>query len=70
MLLLYYRYIPDASNAIYDILEKISQNKETKRHCYEAEDNELLEKVSSQEITEISLRDRLTQHVEQVIILK
>lgn len=70
MLLLYYRYIPDASNAIYDILEKISQNKETKRHRYEAEDNELLEKVSSQEITEISLRDRLTQHVEQVIILK
>ncbi|KAH7684331.1 DNA topoisomerase VI subunit B protein [Dioscorea alata] len=60
------RYIPDASNAIYDILEKISQNKEAKRHRYEAEDNELLEKVSSQEITEISLRDHLTQHVEQV----
>ncbi|WOL13665.1 DNA topoisomerase 6 subunit B isoform X1 [Canna indica] len=60
------RYIPDASRAIMDVLEEIAQNYEAKRQCYNKEDVELLTKVASQEITETTFQENLSQYVEQV----
>lgn len=60
------RYIPDASRAVYQVLEEMTHNNEPKRQRYEGKDAELLQKVASQEITEMTLRDNLTQHVEKV----
>ncbi|KAJ8497209.1 hypothetical protein OPV22_007761 [Ensete ventricosum] len=60
------RYIPDASRAIMDVLEEMAQNYEPKRQRYDKEDDELLNKVASKEITEMTFGESLSQYVEQV----
>lgn len=60
------RYIPDASRAVYQILEEMAHDNERKRQRYDEKDAELLDKVASEEITEKILKDNLTQHIEQV----
>ncbi|XP_064961095.1 DNA topoisomerase 6 subunit B isoform X1 [Musa acuminata AAA Group] len=60
------RYIPDASRAIMDVLEEMAQNYEPKRQRYDKEDDELLNKIASNEITEATFGESLSQYVEQV----
>nr|XP_018677630.1 PREDICTED: DNA topoisomerase 6 subunit B isoform X2 [Musa acuminata subsp. malaccensis] len=60
------RYIPDASRAIMDVLEEMAQNYEPKRQRYDKEDDELLNKIASKEITETTFGESLSQYVEQV----
>ncbi|XP_021307975.1 DNA topoisomerase 6 subunit B isoform X2 [Sorghum bicolor] len=60
------RYIPDVARAIMETLVEIADQSPPKRPRYDKEDEELLEKVNSQEVTEMTFRDCLTQHVEQV----
>lgn len=64
--LLNYRYIPDASKAIFDVLKEMAQGGEKRRRRYEGEEDEILKKVATSEITEATLREKLAQHVEQV----
>lgn len=64
--LLNYRYIPDASKAIFDVLKEMAQGREKRRRLYEGEEDEILKKVATSEITEATLREKLAQHVEQV----
>ncbi|KAL6591876.1 hypothetical protein ACP70R_049739 [Stipagrostis hirtigluma subsp. patula] len=60
------RYIPDVARAIMETLVEIADESPPKRPRYDKEDEELLEKVNSQEVTEVTFRDCLAQHVEQV----
>ncbi|XP_077210440.1 topoisomerase 6 subunit B [Tasmannia lanceolata] len=60
------RYIPDASRAIYELLEETAHRQDKKRKHYKGHDDEILNKVLKGEITEAMLREKLTQHVEQV----
>uniref|UniRef100_A0A0E0QP11 DNA topoisomerase VI subunit B transducer domain-containing protein n=1 Tax=Oryza rufipogon TaxID=4529 RepID=A0A0E0QP11_ORYRU len=60
------RYIPDVARAIMETLGEIADESPPKRPRYDKEDEELLEKVNSEEVTEMTFRDCLTQHVEQV----
>uniref|UniRef100_A0A0E0LZ76 DNA topoisomerase 6 subunit B n=1 Tax=Oryza punctata TaxID=4537 RepID=A0A0E0LZ76_ORYPU len=60
------RYIPDVARAVMETLGEIADESPPKRPRYDKEDEELLEKVNSQEVTEMTFRDCLTQHVEQV----
>lgn len=60
------RYIPDVARAVMETLVEIADQSPPKRPRYDKEDEELLEKVNSQEVTEMTFRDCLTQHVEQV----
>eukprot|EP00268_Persea_americana_P047268 TRINITY_DN4914_c0_g1_i12.p1 TRINITY_DN4914_c0_g1~~TRINITY_DN4914_c0_g1_i12.p1 ORF type:complete len:313 (-),score=56.69 TRINITY_DN4914_c0_g1_i12:306-1244(-) len=60
------RYIPDASKAIFDVLKEMAQGREKRRRRYEGEEDEILKKVATREITEATLREKLAQHVEQV----
>ncbi|KAI0502351.1 hypothetical protein KFK09_017299 [Dendrobium nobile] len=60
------RYIPDASRAVYQILEEMTRDNEPKRQRYDEKDAELLAKIESEQITEKTLRDNLTQHIEKV----
>ncbi|KAJ6821162.1 DNA topoisomerase 6 subunit B [Iris pallida] len=60
------RYIPDAARAVMDTLEAMAQDEGRKRHKYDAEDAELLKKVASEDITELTFRESLTHYVEQV----
>ncbi|PKU85026.1 DNA topoisomerase 6 subunit B [Dendrobium catenatum] len=60
------RYIPDASRAVYQILEEMTRDNEPKRQRYDEKDAELLDKIESEQITEKTLRDNLTQHIEKV----
>ncbi|CAN0902052.1 DNA topoisomerase 6 subunit B [Linum grandiflorum] len=60
------RYIPDATNAIYDVLREMSQSHASKKRKFEEEDAELLSKVSSRVVTKETLKEKLAQHVEQV----
>ncbi|KAL5564291.1 hypothetical protein UlMin_027455 [Ulmus minor] len=60
------RYIPDATNAIYDVLKETAQLHKTKKKRFENEDAELLGKVSARLITKETLIEKLSQHVEQV----
>ena len=41
------RYIPDATNAIYDVLKETTQLHKIKKKCFEDKDAELLGKVST-----------------------
>ncbi|ONM53993.1 DNA topoisomerase 6 subunit B [Zea mays] len=59
-------YIPDVARAVMETLVEIADQSPPKRPRYDKEDEELLEKVNSQEVTEMTFRDCLTQHVEQV----
>lgn len=63
------RYIPDACRAVMEVIEQISnEGRGLKRHKkYEKEDEDLIEKVASEQVTDVTLRDCLTQHVEQVL---
>ncbi|TVU11126.1 hypothetical protein EJB05_44692 [Eragrostis curvula] len=60
------RYIPDVARAFMETLVEIADESPPKRPRYDKEDEELLEKVNSQEVTEMTFRDCLAQHVEQV----
>ncbi|KAG2642511.1 hypothetical protein PVAP13_2KG093100 [Panicum virgatum] len=60
------RYIPDVARAIMETLVEIADESPPKRPRYDKEDEELLEKINSQEVTETTFKDCLTQHVEQV----
>ncbi|KAF3325917.1 DNA topoisomerase 6 subunit B [Carex littledalei] len=62
------RYIPDACRAVMEVIEQIAnEGRGSKRHKkYEKEDEDLIEKVASEQVTDVTLRDCLTQHVEQV----
>lgn len=64
------RYVPDASRAIFDVLKEMAQGRDKKRRHYEGEEDEILKKVATREITEATLREKLAQHVEQVKYLK
>ena len=60
------RYIPGVSRAIYDTLLTMSEHHKSKRQKYEEEDKELLEKVASRDVTEGLIKQKLSQHVDQV----
>ncbi|XP_072995567.1 DNA topoisomerase 6 subunit B [Typha latifolia] len=60
------RYIPDASRAVMEVLQQMAHDPEAKQLHSDKEDDEILKKVASQEISEMTLRECLTQHVEQV----
>lgn len=60
------RYIPDAANAIYDVLKEISRVHASKKRRYEEEDADVLSKVHSQSITKDTLKEMLAQYVEKV----
>ncbi|KAF8398467.1 hypothetical protein HHK36_017395 [Tetracentron sinense] len=60
------QYIPDATGAIYDVLREMAHQHASKRKRYEGEDAEILRKVSARLITKETLKEKLTQHVEQV----
>lgn len=60
------KYIPGVSRAIYDTLVMITEPHKSKRRKYGEEYNELLEKVASRDITEATLLQKLTQHVDQM----
>lgn len=62
------KYIPDASRAIYEVLKDIVQLRSPKKPRYGDVYEEILNRVSSREITETTLREKLAQHVEQVDI--
>jgi hypothetical protein len=49
-----------------ETLVEIADESPPKRLRYDKEDEELLEKINSQEVTEMTFKDCLTQHVEQV----
>lgn len=61
------RYIPDVSRAIYDVLEIMSAPI-AQRPRYGPEYQDLLEKVAKREVTEATLKQKLTSHVQQVHI--
>ncbi|XP_031494160.1 DNA topoisomerase 6 subunit B isoform X2 [Nymphaea colorata] len=90
-----FRYIPDVSRAIYEVLERMatdrvedqkldqtekakqdrkrlrgkeeqSQNMDGKRQHYDYEDAEILQKVLMKEISQATLREKLSEHVEKV----
>lgn len=61
------RYIPDATGAIYDVLQEMARSHAAKRKRYEGEDAELLKKVSVRSITKETLSEKLAQHVEKVL---
>ncbi|KAK2985671.1 hypothetical protein RJ640_026355 [Escallonia rubra] len=60
------KYIPDATNAIYEVLKEMTHLHASKKRRYEDKDAELLSKVSARLITKDTLREKLAQHVEQV----
>ncbi|XP_021772006.1 DNA topoisomerase 6 subunit B-like [Chenopodium quinoa] len=60
------KYIPDAANAIYDVLKEAAQLHTSKKRKYEGEDAEILRKVSTRALTTETLKEKLARHVEQV----
>lgn len=60
------KYIPDAANAIYDVLKEAAQFHASKKRKYEGEDAEILRKVSTRALTAETLKEKLARHVEQV----
>lgn len=60
-MLLLCRYVPDASRAIAEVLRGLRPGKRPRLG-----DDDLIRKVISQEVTEATFREKLTQHVEQV----
>jgi DNA topoisomerase-6 subunit B len=59
------KYIPDVSRAIFEVLDTMADAKRRKKEL-PPEDEALLGKIVSEEVTEETLRQKLTQHVEQV----
>lgn len=60
------KYIPNATGAIYGILKEMSSSHASKKRRSEDKDAELLKQVSAKSVTEDTLREKLTRHVEQV----
>ncbi|MBA0633276.1 hypothetical protein Godav_001898, partial [Gossypium davidsonii] len=60
------KYIPDASNAVYDVLQEMAKSHASKKKRYEEGDADILQKVSDHLITKETLYEKLTQHVEKV----
>ncbi|KAM3741063.1 hypothetical protein ACB098_08G147400 [Castanea mollissima] len=60
------KYIPDATNAVYDVLKEMAQLHASKKKRYEGEDAEILKKVTAKLITKETLRQKLAEHVEKV----
>ncbi|KAH7436658.1 hypothetical protein KP509_05G029900 [Ceratopteris richardii] len=60
------KYIPGVSRALYDTLLTMIENDQSKRRKYGEEFDELVQKVSSHEITEATIKQKLTQHVDQM----
>ncbi|MBA0700117.1 hypothetical protein Goari_001687, partial [Gossypium aridum] len=60
------KYIPDASNAVYDVLQEMAKSHASKKRRYEEGDADILQKVSDHLITKETLYEKLTQHVEKV----
>ncbi|XWS73487.1 hypothetical protein CRYUN_Cryun02cG0133500 [Craigia yunnanensis] len=60
------KYIPDATNAVYDVLKEMAKSRASKKKHYEEGDADILQKVSDQLITKETLKEKLTQHVEKV----
>ncbi|XP_044945822.1 DNA topoisomerase 6 subunit B [Hordeum vulgare subsp. vulgare] len=60
------KYIPDVARTIMETLGELADESPPKRPRFDKEDEELLEKINSEEVTEMTFRDCLTQHVEQV----
>lgn len=60
------RYIPDATNAVYNVLKEMAHVHASKKKRHDGENAEILSKVSARVITNETLRDKLAQHVEQV----
>lgn len=61
-----YRYIPNASNAIFDVLKDMANQHASKKKRFEGEDADLLKQVSVNSVTREILKDKLAQHVEKV----
>uniref|UniRef100_R7W3Y6 DNA topoisomerase 6 subunit B n=1 Tax=Aegilops tauschii TaxID=37682 RepID=R7W3Y6_AEGTA len=59
------KYIPDVARTIMETLGELADESPPKRPRFDKEDEELLEKINSEEVTEMTFRDCLTQHVEQ-----
>lgn len=60
------KYIPNATGAIYEILKEMSSSHASKKRRLLDEDEQLLKQVSAKLVTEETLREKLTQHVEKV----
>lgn len=60
------KYIPDATNAIFDVLGKMAQMHASKRKRYDDADAEILRKVSTRVLTKEILKEKLARHVQQV----
>ncbi|GAB2276977.1 DNA topoisomerase 6 subunit B [Dionaea muscipula] len=60
------KYIPDAANAIYDVLKDMAQSHASKKKRYEDEDAEILRQVWARSLTNEVLKENLAKHVEQV----
>ncbi|MFQ6667939.1 hypothetical protein Gotur_033787, partial [Gossypium turneri] len=60
------KYIPDASNAVYNVLQEMAKSHASKKKRYEEGDADILQKVSDHLITKETLYEKLTQHVEKV----
>lgn len=60
------KYIPGVSQAVYDTLMVITESPKFKKQKYGEGYDELLDKVASQNITESTLRQKLSQHVDQM----
>lgn len=60
------KYIPDASNAVYNVLQEMAKSHASKKKRYEEGDADILRKVSDHLITKETLYEKLTQHVEKV----
>lgn len=64
--LLYCRYIPDATGAVYTVLKDMAHLRKSKKKRYDEEDAEILQQVSDNVITRDTLSEKLAQHVQQV----
>ncbi|EOY32515.1 hypothetical protein QUC31_019381 [Theobroma cacao] len=60
------KYIPDATNAVYDVLKEMAKSHASKKKRIEERDADILQNVSDQLITKETLKEKLTQHVEKV----
>ncbi|XP_057250550.1 DNA topoisomerase 6 subunit B isoform X2 [Beta vulgaris subsp. vulgaris] len=60
------KYIPDAANAIFEVLKEAAQLHASKKRKYDGEDAEILGKVATRALTTETLKEKLARHVEQV----
>ncbi|KAL6505332.1 DNA topoisomerase 6 subunit B [Orobanche gracilis] len=60
------KYIPNATGAIYEVLKEMARSHASKKRRYDVKDAELLKQVSDKLVTDETLREKLTQHVEHV----